>query len=256
MKSFTRVARSGKVALVREDWAPVIAGALLEGEGCTPAYEGGRGRLVRFAYAGGAGLIRRYLRGGVIRHFLEDAFLLQNRARRELSLMAFLFDKRLPVPAPLGACWERRGLFFRGAIATRELPAVNLLEYLRGHGDSAESILHDCGQLIRRFHDVNVFHADLQVRNVLINEGGLYLIDFDKAELEGDLTKLQRARNLLRFRRSLEKNGFPVTLFRHLCEGYGVDSLPGWIDRIYHAKGRFSDIASGRVHDHADSAER
>jgi hypothetical protein len=75
----------------------------------------------------------------------------------------------------------------------------------------------------------------------LVSESGLFLIDLDNARLIPGMTRVQRARNLFRFRRSLEKNRLPLGLFEPLCRAYGEDSLPGWIGRIYHAKGVVSD---------------
>lgn len=42
----------------------------------------------------------------------------------------------------------------------------------------------DIGRCIRRFHRAGVFHADLNVRNILIDPGQkVWLIDFDRARI-------------------------------------------------------------------------
>jgi 3-deoxy-D-manno-octulosonic acid kinase len=56
---------------------------------------------------------------------------------------------------------------------------------------------------VRRFHDLGVCHADLNVHNILLSEDGVYLVDFDRCQLRGG--GLWRDANLVRLRRSLEK---------------------------------------------------
>lgn len=246
MDGFQKIQRGGKAALVREGDAACIAAALLEGQGCAALPSAGRGNLLRFACGGEYGLIRRYRRGGVMQRILRDAFILANRPLREFRLHLYAERQGLSVPPLLGVRWERRGLLLRGAIATQEVPAQTLQEYFENTASPDETMLRGCGALIRRMHDMHVWHADLQVRNILVGEGGPWVIDFDNAVLRPHLTPLLRARNLLRLRRSIEKNGLPMALFALLCEGYGIEALPPWLSRIYEGKGRISDAISGR----------
>lgn len=247
MLDFVSVERRGRAAWVRAEWRDAIADALFEGAGCSPTTMGGRGTLERFVFAGGNGLIRKCLRGGVIRHFMRDRYLFDNRPLRELRLHAELYDAGLPTVQPLGAVWERQGPFYRGAVATLEVEAVNLLEYLRAEASSqAQETIHACGRTIRQMHEMGVFHADLQLRNVLVSPEAVYLIDFDKARRMAGPAPLQCARNLLRLKRSFEKNAVDVRWFGTLCEGYGGTAMPAWLENIYTAKGKFSDSMARR----------
>ena len=246
LESFVRRTQKGKRALVQEQWADAIAAALFDGTGCVPAHTSGRGEVFRFPCGPRWGILRRYLRGGAIRHVLNDAYVLANRPLRELKVHARLYQMGLSVPEPLGACWERRGLLVRGALATAEVDADTLLDYLRSGPADADVILRRCGALIREMHDLDVFHADLQVRNILVGADKVYLLDFDNARFAGSLSPLERARNLFRLRRSIEKTGLPLEHFQTICEGYGAEALPAWAGRIYKAKGRLSDALSGR----------
>ncbi len=272
---FILVRDGAKTACVQQAESLAIAEALLYGVGCEPAGIGGRGTLRRFPCGDSNGIIRVYQRGGAMRRFLRNQYLLRNRALRELEIHQFVFANGLPTPEPLGACWARCGLWFRGAIATRELDAVTLLQYLGDGRDdnevekvrleaggtatciSSSVLLQSCGKAFRQMHDLGVYHADLHVGNVLVNArkkrsrrasspNEVYVIDFDKAFAAKRLTPLQRAQNLFRFRRSLEKHDLPLTLFEALCEGYGPAALPGWMSRVYRAKGRVSDLAARR----------
>ena len=209
--SFTQ---DGKHALVCSKWADVISAALLTHQGCEPADKAGRGGLLRFHYPEGSGLIRPYRRGGIIRYFLRDQYIFINRPLRELHLHMALYAQGLPVPPPLGACWQRNGIFVRGAFATRELDAVDLLWLFQQQPARMESTLPLCGAAIRQLHDADVFHADLQIKNILIQNKTIYLIDFDRARAGHSLTSFQRAKNLYRLRRSMLKNHFPPEYFR------------------------------------------
>ena len=246
MDTFTKIIRGGKTAYVREEYAEAVAAALLEGEGCTPITGAGRGAIVRFEYPGGRGIIRNYLRGGVVQRVLKDAYVLANRPLREFYLHRQVVAKGLPVPPLLGVCWERRGLLVRGAIATTDLDAVTLYDLLVDSTERPEELLRQCGAVIRQMHDMDIWHADLQVRNILVAGGRPYLIDFDKARIYPDLSPLLRYRNLLRLRRSLEKNGLSADSFDVICAGYGIEALPAWLDGLYRSKGRLADLASGR----------
>ena len=241
MNDYEKIARNGQKAFVRGEFPDAVAEALTAGAGCVPASEAGRGAVYRFPWGGRFGIVRKYMRGGAIRHFLKESYFLHNRPLRELRLHDHVWRRGLPVPEPLGASWQWRGPFVRGAIATVEIPAPNLFDYLDAQPDQGEDAMRRCGELFRRMHDLGVWHADLQVRNVLVADDALYLIDLDNARLIPDMPRLQRARNLFRFRRSLEKNGLPPDLFGALCQGYGEQALPGWIGRVYRAKGAVSD---------------
>ena len=62
------------------------------------------------------------------------------------------------------------------------------------------------GSTIRRFHDHGVMHRDLNASNVLLSEGEVHLIDFDKGRLATPSTNDSwKEANLRRLYRSLEK---------------------------------------------------
>jgi len=245
--SFVKISRGGREALVREEWADAIAAALLDGVGCVRVDKGGRASLDRFPLEDGWGLIRTGRRGGLAGRVLKDAYFLRNRVLRELRLHARLYEDGLPLPEPLGAVWRRDGPWFRGAIATRELEATDLLSWLQGDPPGTDETLARCGKLIRQMHEMGVFHADLQVRNILVGVDAVYLVDFDKARLVSRLSALHTARNLLRLRRSFEKNRLPLAHFERVCEGYGIASLPRWLSATYRLKGFLSDVITRRL---------
>ncbi|MDX9973835.1 MAG: lipopolysaccharide kinase InaA family protein [FCB group bacterium] len=233
--------------LIREKEAEVIAEALFSRGGCEPAGKEGRGELLRFPLADGHGLLRTFRRGGLARLLWHDAYLLQNRPYRELRIQSTLYDRGFPVPEPLGVVWRRSRVLYRGAIASREVDGQDLYHYLSTAPADADGTMERVGALIRRMHDLGVYHADLQVRNLLVGKDGLYVIDFDKASLHRSLPARLRARNLFRFRRSLRKNGFPPRYFDCLLNGYGEVTLSRGLSVLYRLKGLGSDLLGGRA---------
>lgn len=220
---FVRVERDGKVALVHPEFSDTVAAALLEGEGCELADEAGRAPLKRFSYSEGTGLIREYRRGGFVRHFMTKSYLFDNRPLHEIEVHCAAYRSGVAVPMPLGAYWERRGPIYRGAIAVARLEAVNLLDYLSGDADGSEGkadALRRCGAALRQMHDAGFVHADLQIRNILIAGDGPYIIDLDKARQCTRVSPSARQVNLVRLRRSLEKNGVLLKHFDAIRAGY------------------------------------
>jgi len=237
---FASVVQGVRSVVFRDEGGEQIRAALLNGDACVPASTEGRGTVLRFPYLDGHGLLRKYQRGGAIRFLLKDRYLLHNRPLRELRLHAYLYDKGFRVPKPLGVAWERRGICFTGAIATREVPSVNLQQYLRSQPASEDEVLRQCGRLIRAMHDLGVFHADLQIRNILVAPDGPLIIDFDNAALYEKLGRWRRSMNLLRLRRSFAKNGISLHCFDLLGEGYGGLDIPWILDGLYRIRGTLS----------------
>lgn len=251
LETYSTIRRGGKTAFVRTEWRESLEAALLDNAGRTARSEGGRAPVERFVFEGGRGVLKTYRRGGAVGTVLRESYLLVNRARRELRLLDFLFDAGLPVPQPLGAVWQRRGAVLRGSLATRELPALDLIVAYAEQGRLGADVLKHAGRAVRALHDEGVFHADLNARNILVSDTHAWVIDFDNARRFSHLNQFQRARNLLRLRRSLQKNGIPGGVFQALCSGYGIQSFPSWLDGLYRLKGALSDFTRGRKPTHA-----
>lgn len=243
MSAYCEINRGRIHAVVLAQERARIEAALFEEVRCEPLHASGRGSVYRFPLERGTGVVRRCRRGGLAGPLLKDRYLIHNRPLQEWRVHRYLFERGLSVPEPLGVLWMRSGAWYSGSIATREVRGFGIPTLAERPQETQRPLLERTGALIRRMHEMGVFHADLQVENVLVDEdsGNVYLIDFDKAR-RGTVHSLGRMRNLLRFRRSCTKRGLPAFVFEYVCRGYGIGSFPRWLDWLYRAKGVASDF--------------
>lgn len=155
-------------------------------------------------------VLRQYLRGGWIAKLSRQSYLFttvsRSRPFREFHLLVSLYEQGLPVPRPVAALCEFRGLVSTGAILTSRISsAQTLADVLPGRNTGLShfpGLWENIGKCIRRFHDAGVWHADLNARNILLDaEGQVFLIDFDRARYtpgkavngQGNLKRLKRS---------------------------------------------------------------
>ena len=158
-------------------------------------------------------VLRKYLRGGWVAKISRQSYFFTSVSRsrpiREFLLLAGLYDLGLPVPRPVAALCEFHGFISNGVILTACIPSVQTLaELLPGNNDSdinVTNIWPRVGKCIREFHNAGVWHADLNARNILIDDQSrVFLIDFDRARFTPG-KMVNGDGNLSRLKRSLEK---------------------------------------------------
>ncbi len=186
-------------------------------------------------------VLRHYCRGGLTARICQDHYLWSgesaSRPFAEWQLTYHLHRAGLPVPAPIAARYQQRGLTYRGDIITERLAQTSPLSECLKLG--ALSVLNwiAIGRCLRRFHDLGVCHADLNARNVLLGDADeVFLVDFDR----GSLRKpgLWCDSNLVRLRRSLEKVTYALPADRFteadwhgLLDGYRQSAATGTLLR-------------------------
>ncbi|GMU69135.1 MAG: hypothetical protein AMXMBFR37_14670 [Steroidobacteraceae bacterium] len=168
----------------------------------------GRGATLFFTAEGREFALRHYRRGGLVAKLSADRYLWRSepatRPFAEWHLTYHLAHAGLPVAPPVAARYQRRGLTYRADLITERLAGTMSVATAIGAGTLPITTWVGIGRCIRRFHDLGVCHADLNAHNILLDgEGGVYLIDFDRASLRRP--GLWRDANLVRLRRSLDK---------------------------------------------------
>lgn len=191
---------------VSEDWfSPEYWGELAQ-----TVTTGGRGGAWFLANGQKGMVLRQYRRGGMVAHVSERSYLFtgfeNSRAIVEFHLLQALKYKCLPVPTPIAAyARKRHGIYYRAAILVERIQGAQ--PFPESSSLAEEDLWCRVGRTLRQFHDEGLDHVDLNCDNILIAEGRVYLIDFDRCRLRSDKRPdaQWKKRNLDRLRRSVEK---------------------------------------------------
>lgn len=195
----SKVSNAGPWLFDRDGWR--ARGALTE-------LPGGRGSIAFIDDGTRHWALRRCLRGGLPARVTHDryAFLGETRVRsfHELRLLAQLTGLGLPVPAPVAAIYRREFLTYTAQLITEQLPTRTSLADRVLAGTLSMAGWAAVGRCLRRFHEAGVAHADLNARNIMLDDRDeVWLLDFDGGRLRDPGAWQQAA--LARLERSLAK---------------------------------------------------
>ncbi len=191
-----------------------------------------RGTAIMFEYNGLELVFKQYHRGGLAGRVVKKTYLhsplADTRMWREFNMLREMRALGLPVPRPVAArCVSLPPLAYRGALITERVADSRTLAEALCQGPLDEGLWEALGGLIARFHRHNVYHADLNVHNILLTGADWYLIDFDKGAIRSPLSRQDADGNVSRLRRSLDKEmgrlpGFQFTEdnWRRLLSAY------------------------------------
>ncbi len=168
----------------------------------------GRGDAAIVQHSDRNWLVKHYWRGGLAARISEDRYVgLRrggSRSWREWRLLQELRSLQLPVPAPLAARVQQGYVTYSADLITEHLPHTQTLFHRLLIEPLPGEVWERVGRCIRRFHDHNVCHADLNANNILLaRNAAIYLIDFDRCGFRRGGS--WRQRNLKRLRASLDK---------------------------------------------------
>lgn len=170
--------------------------------------ESGRGTTYFLNYNDHELVLRHYLRGGLVGKLIHDHYLYQDetsvRSLSEYRVLERLHREGLPVPKPAAAQVRHNGLAYQADILIERIPNARDLLHVLQH-EPAPELFPKIGKLVARFHRFGAHHADLNIKNILLDQDNkLWLIDFDRAELAQHDTNKQDA-SLKRLKRSFDK---------------------------------------------------
>lgn len=191
---------------------------------------GGRGGTRRVKFGGRTLYLRKCLRGGMMRYLTHDLYLL--RPARPLVELVVTEKARAAgcrVPLVVGVCVEEAGVFYRGWVVTEEVGEASpwFALYQQADEPGRGRLLVAAGRAMRLLNAAGVYHADLNVHNLLVcGDGEVAIVDFDKASIAApdDVRRGERGRD--RFWRSLNK----------VCANEGEELHDGerrWLERGY-----------------------
>ena len=166
-------------------------------------------------------LVRKYRRGGLLRCVLPDIFFSRQRAFDELCITLRAAEAGVPVADILGAVSLRVcGSLYRHYLVSRELDGCcDLPDWFQqgGRDETIGDVLRLIADIVRNMHDSGLKHADLNLKNILVNRidpSLIFIIDWDKSICTNEpLALAERQSNVVRLCRSAEKlrmSGIPV----------------------------------------------
>jgi 3-deoxy-D-manno-octulosonic acid kinase len=193
----------------------------------------GRAKVIYFTFENKALVLKHYFRGGLPAFISKDRYLCfdfeKNRAFRELRLLKKMQMLNLPVPSVVAAHVEKNLLTCRVDIVTEEIKNAKTLADVLNEKAPGKAIWSEIGTIIKKFHHQDIYHSDLNARNILItNEGDIFLIDFDNSYIRTSSETWKRAnlvrlkRSLLKFKRNQQYFNFDEDDWSALLDGYGL----------------------------------
>lgn len=169
----------------------------------------GRAPVVYFSQGEKSFVLKHYYRGGAVASILKDRYfgfsVIKSRAFREFRLLKKMHKLGLSVPIAVAAHVNKGVLSYRADLITEELKQAETLSDVLSNSVLGDENWQKTGRCIKRFHQHDVYHADLNARNILLTKNlEIYLIDFDNSYIRTGSDSWKMA-NLLRLKRSLLK---------------------------------------------------
>jgi len=191
----------------------------------------GRAKVVYFSHHDKSLVLKHYYRGGLVASFLKDQYLgfdVENtRSFKEWRLLKQLRAFDLPVPEAVAARAVKGPAYFRADLITEEIKEARTLADILSVEPLPAASWQQIGECIRRFHCHDIYHADLNARNILLTAAGqIYLIDFDNSYIRSGSTSWKDAnlarlhRSLMKFKKNKRAFNFEEGDWASLLEGY------------------------------------
>ena len=191
----------------------------------------GRAPVVYFSQGEKSFVLKHYYRGGAVATILKDRYLgfsiIKSRAFREFRLLKKMNELGLPVPVAVAAHVDKGMLSYQADLITEELKQAETLSDVLSNSVLGNESWQEIGRCINRFHQHDIYHADLNARNILfVKKREIYLIDFDNSYIRlgadswkmANLSRLKRS--LLKFRKNIAGFNFTDDNWAALLDGY------------------------------------
>ncbi|WEM42431.1 3-deoxy-D-manno-octulosonic acid kinase [Photobacterium sp. DA100] len=173
--------------------------------------------------------LRHYRRGGLFGKLVEDAYWFagweKTRSAEEFRLLDKLARGGVRVPRPVAARAIKHGLTYRADLLVEKVPEAKDLVAVLEKDALPEQSWRAIGAMVRKMHELQVCHTDLNSHNILLDsKGQVWLIDFDKCFEKGG--QGWKEDNLSRLHRSFVKEQgkrgihFEPQCWQWLLDGY------------------------------------
>ncbi|MDG6881939.1 3-deoxy-D-manno-octulosonic acid kinase [Phocoenobacter uteri] len=173
---------------------------------------------------------RHYYRGGLFGKLVKDHYFFtayeKTRAVQEFNLLQKMYQWQLPVPRPIAVKIDKKCCIYTADILIEKLENTqDLSQFLQKNTLNSQQYFQ-LGQLIKKLHQHQVHHSDLNIHNILFDEENnkFWLIDFDKCFIQtGNDWKSSNVERLLRsFNKEIERLNiqFQEADWQSFLEGY------------------------------------
>ena len=155
-------------------------------------------------------VLRHYYRGGLISKLSKRSFIFTGlhkaRAYQELLMLSQMRELELPVPRPIAAqVIKNKPWSCQNDILIELIDGAQDLFHFLTKQELTDTLWQQVGKTIKQFHQHGVFHSDLNIHNILMDQNEkIWLIDFDRCHFKSPDSSWQQA-NLDRLLRSLNK---------------------------------------------------
>ncbi|MDN2664643.1 3-deoxy-D-manno-octulosonic acid kinase [Psychromonas sp. 14N.309.X.WAT.B.A12] len=153
------------------------------------------------------GALRHYRRGGLFGKIISDHYVFNGwevaRSIAEFNLLQKLNQLEVNVPRPIAARAIKHGFFYQADLLSEKIPDAQDLVDILQQRKLNEAEYHAIAIQIKKMHQAQVNHTDLNIHNILLDkQGKAWIIDFDKCYeqtgsewKEGNLKRLLRSFN-------------------------------------------------------------
>ena len=179
---------------------------------------------------------KHYFRKGMM-SFLGDKYLYSNlentRSYREFQILGYLHKHKFNTCKPVIGWATYNGATYTANLVTEAIKARTVKDLLDSSGIKyvRNDIFRQIGAEVAKMHNLNVFHGDLNINNIMISDGPknsmeekaqIWIIDFDKSmKTDYPIRKSDRYSNVERLKRSLIKtDNYDDVSFREFLNTY------------------------------------
>lgn len=155
--------------------------------------------------------LRHYRRGGLFGKIISDTYWFtgweKTRSFQEFILLEHLIKQGVHVPQPIAARAMKKWCCYQADILTQKIPnAQDLVKRLQLNS-IGPTLYRKIGQEVKKLHQANVNHTDLNIHNILVDTNNkVWIIDFDKCYIEKSGNGFSwKQSNLERLLRSFKK---------------------------------------------------
>ena len=180
----------------------------------------------------GKWFLKHYVRKGLMKFFGDrylNTSMKETRSYLEFFLLNDLYKKQFPTCKPIMGWITKDKYTYRANLISEYIPSVDLKTYIE------KNMMNDndwylIGALVSSLHRLNIFHGDLNITNILVNDSSknnekFVLVDFDKSKNKDYLTVKEKSSNIDRILRSLKKNNlYNKNGFDLLIKGYSFNN--------------------------------